>query len=103
PYMGVPCVSPKEVLQLRQPYRCRPRWLPLRTTWDSRQFGLGHGGRLASSFLSASFIGYLLPLFYHLLLESLPDFDTLEEVERSLASVPSDWQVEVRLETTMEG
>ncbi len=31
-----------------------------------------------------------------------PDFDTLEEVERSLASVPSDWQVEVRLETTLE-
>lgn len=30
-----------------------------------------------------------------------PDFDTLEEVERSLASVPSDWQVEVRLETTL--
>jgi hypothetical protein len=25
----------------------------------------------------------------------------LEEVERSLASVPSDWQVEVRLETTL--
>ena len=31
-----------------------------------------------------------------------PDFDTLGEVERSLASVPSDWQVEVRLETTLE-
>jgi predicted DNA-binding transcriptional regulator YafY len=29
-------------------------------------------------------------------------FETLEEVERALASVPSDWQVEVHLETTLE-
>jgi len=31
-----------------------------------------------------------------------PHFETMEEVERALASVPSDWQVEVRLETTLE-
>src|SRR5712692_31224 len=31
-----------------------------------------------------------------------PDFETLEEVERSLASVPSDWQVELHLETTLD-
>ena len=31
-----------------------------------------------------------------------PNFETLEEVERALASVPLDWQVEVRLETTLE-
>jgi predicted DNA-binding transcriptional regulator YafY len=31
-----------------------------------------------------------------------PDFAVLAEVERTLASVPSDWNVEVHLETTLE-
>jgi predicted DNA-binding transcriptional regulator YafY len=30
------------------------------------------------------------------------DFDALEEVERALAAVPSDWRVEIQLETTLE-
>ncbi len=60
PYIGVPCVSPKYVLQVRHRYRCRPRWLPFRTTRDCEHVGLGQMGRLLCSFLSRWFMFHLL-------------------------------------------